>query len=269
MANIHPTAIVDKKAIIADDAEVGPWCIIGPNVTLESKVKLRSNIVVEGETVIGEGTEVYPFTTIGVSSQHLKYLHDTGKVTIGKNNMIREHVTIHVGIPEFEQETRIGDNCLIMINSHIAHGCKIGNDVVMSNLSTLAGHVVIEDFARLGGMCAIHQFCRIGRYAMVGGMTGIGQDVIPYGLITGVRGHLKGLNLIGIKRRGFTPEQIGTLRKAYRSLFAPEGTLAERIKDVEEQYKGNELVDEIITFMKAESKYGISVPAKGDEDINE
>ena len=270
MTNIHPTAIVDKNAKIADDAIIGPWCIIGPKVTIGPKVHLRSNVVVDGETSIGEGTEVYPFTTIGVSSQHAQFMNETGKVTIGKNNKIREHVTIHVGTPVDKNETIIGDNCLIMVNTHIAHDCVIGNGVYMSNLTTLAGHVKVEDNAILGGMCAIHQFCRIGSRAMIGGMTGIGQDIIPYGMITGVRGSLKGLNLIGLKRGGFSVEEIGALRRAYKELFITEGedTLTERMEKVAEKYKGSKLVENVLTFMKADSKRGISVP-KEDEDDDE
>lgn len=260
MTKIHPKAIVDKKAEIADDVEIGPYTIIGPNVKIGSKTKIYDNVVIEGETTIGEGNEIYGYTTIGVPSQHRAYLKTSGKVTIGKNNIIREHVTIHVGTPVGLDNTIIGDNNLLMVNTHIAHDCIVGNNCIFSNCASLAGHVVVGDFAILAGMCAVHQFCRIGRYAMVGGMTFVSQDLIPCGMATGNRGQLSGLNLVGLKRRNFTVEEISMLRKAYRSLFANEGILAERVVAAKEQYKESVAVQEIVQFMENPSRHGILLP---------
>jgi UDP-N-acetylglucosamine acyltransferase len=213
-----------------------------------------------GQTTIGEGTRVFPYTVLGGGAQHLKYMDEPGKLIIGKNNVIREHVTMHIGTPIDNRETIIGDNGLFMVGAHVAHDCIVGNNVIFTNNATIGGHVVVEDFAILGGIVAVHQRCRIGKYAMIGGMSGVEGDVIPYGMVIGDRGRLNGLNIIGLKRRGFSRDDIRELRRAYRLLFAPEGTMAERISDVADLYQNNEAVMDILSFIKDAKNRSVCQP---------
>ncbi|HZH27057.1 MAG TPA: acyl-ACP--UDP-N-acetylglucosamine O-acyltransferase [Azospirillaceae bacterium] len=259
-ANIHPSAVVDPAARLADGVEVGPFCVIGPDVELNEGVKLLSHVVVAGRTRIGAGTVVFPFASIGHPPQDLKYKGEPSEVIIGRNNRIREYVTIQPGTAGGGMVTRIGDDCLLMASSHVAHDCIVGNRVVLANCATLAGHVVVGDHAFLGGLSAVHQFCRIGEHAMIGGMSGVENDVIPYGLVMGERARLSGLNLVGLERRGFNREDIRTLRSAYRMLFAPEGTLAERMEEVARAFAENPVVSRVIGFMREESKRAVCLP---------
>jgi len=259
-ANIHPSAVVDPAARLADGVEIGPFCVIGPDVELGEGVKLLSHVVVAGRTRIGAGTVVFPFASIGHPPQDLKYKGEPSEVVIGRNNRIREYVTIQPGTAGGGMVTRIGDDCLLMASSHVAHDCIVGNRVVLANCATLAGHVVVGDHAFLGGLSAVHQFCRIGEHAMIGGMSGVENDVIPYGLVMGERARLSGLNLVGLERRGFNREDIRTLRSAYRMLFAPEGTLAERMEEVARAFAENPVVSRVIGFMREESKRAVCLP---------
>ncbi len=259
-SNIHATAIVSKKANIADGVEIGPFCVIGDEVTLEKGVKLISNVTIMGNTTVGEGTQVYPFTVLGAPAQHIKFMNEPAKLIIGKNNIIREHVTMHTGTPIETSQTIVGDNGFFMVGCHIAHDCIVGNNVILTNNAALGGHVRVGDFAIVGGLSAVHQFCRIGKYAMIGGMSGVEQDVIPYGLITGDRGRLRGLNLVGLKRHNFSISDINKMRQAYRMLFADEGTFAERVKDVAKTYKGFKPVEDIIEFISTESHRTVCQP---------
>jgi UDP-N-acetylglucosamine acyltransferase len=265
MPNIHPTAVVDSKARIADTATIGPFCVVGPDVELADNVELLSHVVVAGITSVGEGTRIFPFASIGHQPQDLKYKGEPSTLTIGKNCQIREHVTMNPGTEGGGMVTRVGDNCLFMASAHVAHDCILGNNVIMANNATLAGHVVVGDFAFLGGLSAVHQFVRIGKHAMIGGMSGVEADVIPFGIVIGNRAHLNGLNIVGLKRRGFSREDIHTLRNAYRLLFAPEGTLQERVEDVAEQYKTNGAVMEIVEFIRADSSRQLCTPAFQDD----
>jgi len=260
MANIHPTAVIESGAQIAESATIGPFCVIGPSVTIGENVELRSNVVVSGKTTIGEGTKVFPFAVLGQGAQHLKYMDIEAELIIGKNNVIREHVTMHLGTPIDKSRTTVGDNGLFMVNSHIAHDCVVGNNVIMTNNAVIGGHVHLGDFAILGGNSAVHQFCRVGKHAMVGGMSGVEQDVIPYGMVVGDRARLNGLNVIGLKRRGFTRDEIKSLRSAYRMLFAKEGTFSERLEDASAMFADVEPVMDIVRFMKEDSSRAVCQP---------
>ena len=251
--SIHNTAIIDKKAKLGNYINVGPYSIIGPNVQIKSRVKIHSNVNIQGYTVINEDTEIFPFASIGTIPQDLKYHGEKSKLIIGKKNTIREHVTINPGTKGGGLITKIGNNCLLMVGSHVAHDCILGNNVIMANNATLGGHVKIDEFAIIGGLSAIHQYARIGKHAMVGGMSGVENDVIPYGSVMGNRAHLSGLNIIGLKRRGFNRKQIHDLRTAFRLIFSIEGTVFERINDALKIYKRNNVVMDIIRFIKNKS----------------
>lgn len=263
-ANIHPTAIVDPKAEIDSSAKVGPYCIVGKNVVLEANVELVSHVTIESKAVIGDGTVIFPFVSMH-RPQDKKYHGEDSTLKIGKNNQIREHVTMQPGTEGGGLITRIGDDCLFMVGSHVAHDCVIGNGVIMSNNATLAGHVIIGDNAIIGGLAAVHQFVRIGRHAMIGGMAGIKSDVIPFGLVMGRQGALSGVNLVGLKRQGFKMEAIKSLREAFRDIFSEDldiqqKPLSERIEDVAMQTKHCDEVMEIINFIRESSSRPILSP---------
>ncbi|MGE0733339.1 MAG: acyl-ACP--UDP-N-acetylglucosamine O-acyltransferase [Alphaproteobacteria bacterium] len=261
MSLIHPTAIVDKNAKIGQNVTIGPYCTIGPNVQLFDDVQLMSHVVVEGHTSIGSGTKVFPFAALGLPPQHLGHKGEPTRLEIGSNNMIRESVTMHPGTVIGGGLTRVGNNCLIMVGCHVAHDCRVGNNIIMANNVILAGHVEIGDFAYLGGMCAVHQFVRVGKHAMLGGMSGLSEDIIPYGFAFGHnRAALSGLNVVGLKRRGFNRQQIHTLRTAYRLLFAEEGTMSERLADVASLYDKEEAVMEIVAFINKDAERAICQP---------
>ena len=264
MADIHPTAIIEDGATLADDVSVGPYSIVGKDVRLDAGVRLESHVVVTGHTTVGEGTKIFPFASIGHQPQDLKYGGEASQLVIGKNNLIREHVTMNPGTAGGGLLTKVGDNCLFMMSAHVAHDCQVGDNVILVNNATLAGHVSVGDFAIVGGLSAVHQFVRIGQHAMIGGMSGVENDVIPYGSVTGNRAHLQSLNLIGIKRRGFSRDEIHNLRKAYRLIFAHEGTLAERLEDVADLFPDNEPVMDIVNFIRADSSRAICQPSGED-----
>lgn len=266
MAQVHPTAIVDGQAVLADSVEIGPYCIVGPAVRLGERVRLHSHVVVEGATSIGEGTEIFPFAAIGTVPQDLKYKGEDTRLEIGRNNKIREHVTMHPGTAGGGMLTRVGNDGLFMVGCHVAHDCVIGDHVVMANNATLGGHVTVSDFAIIGGLAAIHQFVRIGQHAMVGGMSGVENDVIPYGSVMGDRARLSGLNIVGLKRRGFSKDDIHDLRRAYRMLFADEGTMSERVIDVSKMFGDNDAVMDIIAFITGSSARGMTQPRAGQAD---
>jgi len=264
MADIHPTAIVEPGAVVAEGVTVGPYCVVGAEVELGTDVRLVSHVVVAGRTIVGPGTVIYPFASIGHPPQDLKFRGEPSRLTIGHNNTIREHVTMNPGTEGGGMETSVGDDCLFMVGAHVAHDCRIGSNVILANNATLGGHVVVGDFAILGGLAAVHQFVRIGPHAMIGGMSGVEQDVIPYGLVTGERASLTGLNLIGLKRRGFERDEIDSLRNAYRFLFQAEGTLAERVARVAGLFPDSRAVEDVTAFIERESSRGICRPKSGD-----
>jgi len=260
MALIHPTAVVAPGAVIADNVEIGAYCVIGENVTLAAGVSLKSHVVIDGRTMVGERTRIFPFASIGFETQDLKYKGEPSSLEIGHDNTIREHVTINPGTEGGGMVTRVGNHCLLMVGAHVAHDCQIGDHVILVNNATLGGHVVMEEHSILGGLSAVHQFVRIGRHAMIGGMSGVERDVIPYGLVMGDRARLNGLNIIGMQRRGFTRDDIQTLRSAYNTLFGDDGTLAERVDVVAERFGGSAPVDDLVAFIRADSSRAICQP---------
>lgn len=260
MSNIHPSAVISPSAKIADDVKIGPFCIVGEHVEIDSGCELISHVVVEGRSKLGKNNKIFPFASIGHCPQDLKYNGEPSRLEIGDNNTIREHVTINPGTEGGGMLTKIGNDCLMMVGAHVGHDCQIGNHVILVNNATLAGHVTVEEWAIIGGLSAVHQFCRIGRHAMIGGMSGIENDVIPYGSVTGNRARLGGLNIVGLKRRNFDREAIHSMRTAYRLLFAQEGTMAERVEDVAEMFKDVEPVMEIVKFIRQDSSRGVCTP---------
>ena len=221
-------------------------------------------MVLDGRTTIGANCRIYPFASIGHCPQDLKYSGEPSRLEIGANNVIREHVTINPGTKGGGMLTRVGNNCLFMVGAHVAHDCVIEDNAILVNNATLGGHVRVGEWGIIGGLSAVHQFVRIGKHSMIGGMSGIEHDVIPYGSVIGNRAKLSGLNIVGLKRRGFSREEIHDLRKAYRLIFALEGTLAERLDDVAEDFGQNEPVMEIVDFIRADSARAICQPALED-----
>ena len=258
---IHKTSVIDKKAKISNDVKIGPFCYVGPNVELADEVELISNVYIEGNTKIGKKTKIFPFASIGTQPQDLKFKNEENSLFIGENNLIREYVTINPGTEGGGSKTIIGNNCLFMISSHIAHDCKIGNNVIIANNVPLGGHVTIEDNVVIGGNSAVQQFTRIGRLAMIGGMTGVLKDVIPFGLSIGNRIYLQGINLIGLRRKKYDNKKILGLDKAYKEIFSSEN-LHENLSRINGEHKDNELVSEVIKFIEKDKKRPICSPLK-------
>ena len=256
---IHTLSVVDSKAKIGKDVKIGPFCFVGKKVQLEEGVELISNVHIEGNTKVGKGTKIFPFASIGTDPQDLKYKGETNSLEIGQNNVIREYVTINPGTTGGGSKTIIGNNCLFMISSHVAHDCKIGNNVVIANNVPLGGHVTIEDSVIIGGNSAVQQFTRIGRLAMIGGMTGVLKDVIPFGLSFGNRNYLKGINLIGLRRKKYDNKKIIELDEAYKKIFS-SNNLQENLNKINGEYKGNELVEEVTKFLEKDKKRPICTP---------
>jgi UDP-N-acetylglucosamine acyltransferase len=267
MANsIHPTAVVDPAATLGESVSIGPFSVVGPNVTLEDGVRLESHVAVEGNTRVGQGTRIFPFASIGHIPQDLKFHGEESRLEIGRNCSIREQVTMSPGTEGGGLLTRVGDNCLIMVGAHVAHDCLIGNHVILVNNATLGGHVEIGDHAILGGLSAVHQFVRIGEHAFIGGMAGVEQDVIPYGMVVGERGYLNGLNLVGLKRRGFERQAIHALRQAYRMVFKGDGEIADRIDAAADAHGDDGPAGQLIAFLRQSGKRGVVQPRPGADD---
>ena len=256
---IHKSSIIDPKAKIHKNVKIGPFCSIGPDVILDENIELVSHVHIEGHTKIGNGTKIFPFASIGTQPQDLKYRGEKTILEIGKNNLIREYVTINPGTAGGGSKTYIGNDCLFMISSHIAHDCQIGNNVIIANNVPLGGHVTIEDSVVIGGNSAVQQFTRIGRLAMIGGMTGVLKDVIPFGLSIGNRNFLQGLNLIGLRRHKYENQKIKGLDKAYKAIFSSKN-LYENLSKINGEYKDNELVGEVIKFIEKDKKRPICSP---------
>lgn len=259
---IHPSAIIEDGAQIDPGASIGPFCVIGPHVKIAAGAQIKSHVVIDGHTEIGENTKIYPFASIGTPPQDLKYAGEPSKLIIGKNNTIREHVTMNPGTKDGGMITRVGDHGLFMMACHVAHDCQVGNHVIMANNATLAGHVHVGDHAIIGGLAAIHQFIRIGEHAIIGGMSGVENDVIPYGRVKGERAFLAGLNLIGLERRGFNKDQIRSLQRAFNQLFGDEGTLDQRIESVGQDFANDETIMNIVEFAKAKTRFPLCQPQK-------
>ena len=256
---IHSSSVIDQKAKISKNVKIGPFCYVGPDVELSEEVELISNVHIEGNTKIGKGTKIFPFASIGTQPQDLKFKNETNSLDIGEHNIIREYVTINPGTEGGGSKTLVGNNCLFMISSHIAHDCKIGNRVIIANNVPLGGHVIIEDSVVIGGNSAVQQFTRIGKMAMIGGMTGVLHDVIPYGLSTGNRNSLQGLNLIGLRRAKFENKDILGLSEAYKEIFATKN-INENISKLNGSFQENPLVKDVINFITKDKKRSICTP---------
>ena len=256
---IHSSSIIDRKAQIGKEVTVGPFSYIGPKVQISDGVELISNVHIEGNTKIGRGTKIFPFASIGTPPQDLKYKGETNSLEIGENNVIREYVTINPGTKGGGGKTVIGNNCLLMISSHIAHDCHIGNNVVIANNVPLGGHVTIEDSVVIGGNSAVQQFTRIGRLAMIGGMTGVLKDVIPFGLSFGNRNYLRGINIVGLKRNKYENKKIMELDEAFEEIFSSKN-IHENLNRINGKYRENDLVKEVINFIGKDKKRPICTP---------
>ena len=256
---IHKTAIISEKSVIADNVEIGPYSIIGPNVKIANNTKIHSHVNIIGDTSIGSGNEIFPFASIGTPPQDLKYKGEKNSIVIGDNNKLREYVNINPGTKQGGGITKIGNNNLFMVYCHIAHDCKVSNNVVLANNVQVGGHVIIQDNTIIGGSCAIHQFSRIGESSMVGGMTGVLSDVIPFGLSLGNRNNLVGLNLIGLRRAKVSNENIKIIQEAYNIIFKTEN-FRSNIDSLNTEVKNNQFVNKIIDFIGAEKKRPISTP---------
>jgi UDP-N-acetylglucosamine acyltransferase len=264
-ASIHPSAVVEAGAKVGQGVKIGPFSIVGADVVLGDGCELISHVVVTGRTTIGARTKLFPFASIGHQPQDLKFKGELSTLVIGTDCLIREGVTMNPGTQGGIMKTVVGDRCAFLANSHVGHDCQIGNDVIFSNNVMLAGHCNVGDFAIIGGGAAVIQFARIGAHSFIGGMSALEDDLIPYGMVVGNRAHLSGLNIIGLRRRGFAQSDVHSLRRAYRMLFANEGTLAERVEDVANEYKGNAIVEEIVAFIRAGGKRAICTPRVGHD----
>lgn len=259
-AYVHPSAVVESGAVIGPDSHVGPFCHVGPQAVLGHGVDLKSHVVVAGDTAIGDGTRIWPFASIGHQPQDLKFRGESSRLVIGKRNMIRESVSMNPGTEGGGGLTQIGDDCLFMLGTHVAHDCIVGNRVILANHAQLAGHVVVEDDVVIGGLSGVHQFVRIGQGAMIGAVVMIVTDVIPYGTAVGERAELAGLNLVGLKRRGATKADINALRSAFADIFEGQGTLQVRVAAAAEKYSGNALVEQVIGFLRRDTSRKFLTP---------
>ena len=256
---IHKSAIISETAEIADNVEIGPYSIIGPKVKIANNTKIHSHVSIIGDTFIGTGNEIFPFASIGTPPQDLKYKGEKNSIVIGNNNKLREYVNINPGTEQGGGVTKIGNNNLFMVYCHVAHDCNVSNNIVLANNVQVGGHVKIQDNAIIGGSCAIHQFSRIGESSMVGGMTGVLSDVIPFGLSLGNRNNLVGLNLIGLRRAKVSNENIKIIQEAYSIIFKSEN-FRSNIDNLSSEIKNNQFVNKIINFISADKKRPISIP---------
>jgi UDP-N-acetylglucosamine acyltransferase len=256
---IHKTAIIDTKSKISSTVKIGPYAVIGPNVEISDNVVIQSHVNIVGHTVIGKNNNIYPFSSIGNDPQDMKYKGEKTKLIIGDNNTIREYSTINPGTKQGGGITKIGNNNLIMIGAHIAHDCIIGNNIVIANNAAIAGHAQVDDYVVIGGNCGVQQYARIGKMAMIGGMTGVSRDVIPYGLSTGNRNYLNGINVVGLRRRNILNKDIIDLTEAYKDIFKTEN-LSENLNRLNGQFKENSLVNEVLEFINKDKKRPICTP---------
>ena len=256
---IHQTAIIDPKAIISKNVKIGAYSIIGPEVIIGDNTEIQSHVSIVGHTKIGNNNKIYPFASIGNGPQDMKYKGEKTSLIIGNNNIIREYVTINPGTVQGGGATILGNDNLLMIGTHIAHDCRLGNKIVIANNAAIAGHALIDDNVILGGNCGVHQFTRIGKMAMIGGMTGVSRDIIPYGLSTGNRNVLNGINIVGLRRINISNKDIICLTDAYKDMFKTEN-LSENLKNLKIEFKQNELVNEVIEFINKDKKRPICTP---------
>ncbi|MGH7070313.1 MAG: acyl-ACP--UDP-N-acetylglucosamine O-acyltransferase [Acetobacteraceae bacterium] len=267
-ASIHPTALVAAGAEIAAGAIIGPWSQIGPNVSVAPGAEVDAHVVIDGRTAIGAGAHLFPFCTVGLAPQDMKYRGELTGCEIGPRTHVREHCTIHRGTVTGVGITRVGADCLVMAVAHVAHDCQIGNGVIIANNVVMGGHVTIGDQAVIGGSAALHQYIRIGRSAIVGGVSGVEADVIPFGAVLGNRGRLTGLNVVGLRRRGFDKATIQKLRAMFRLLFRHEGVFTARLAETRLRYGDDPLAAEVLAFIDAPSRRGLiraTLRSEGDE----
>ena len=262
---IHATANVEAGVQLGTGVRIGPFCHVGANVELGDAVELVSHAVVAGRTKVGARTRIYPCASVGHRPQDLKYAGEPTELIVGTDCTIREGVTLNPGTAQGTSRTIVGDHCVLLAHSHVAHDCVLGDNVIMSNNAMLGGHCTVGDYAILGGGAGVHQFVRIGAHAFVAGMSGIENDVIPYGTARGNRAHLEGLNIVGLLRRGFTRDQVHDIRRAYRLLFADEGTLTERVEDVAEEFAEHPIIHEILDFIRERGDRAICMPRDSHE----
>lgn len=262
---IHPSSVVEDGAQLAAGVKIGPFCTVGREVTLGEGVELISHVAVAGTTTIGAETRIFPFASIGHQPQDLKYNGEPCSLTIGSKCLIREGVTMNPGTAGGGSVTTVGDGCAFLANSHVGHDCRVGNNVIFSNNVMLAGHCTVGDYVIIGGGAAVIQFARVGAHAFVGGMSGLENDLIPYGMALGNRAYLSGLNIVGLQRRGFSRADIHDLRRGYRLLFAAEGTLVERMDDVAQEFAGHPIVQEIVAFIREGGKRSLCTPKNNSE----
>ena len=263
---IHPSAVVEDGARLGADVEIGPFCHVGPQVELGDGARLISHVSLAGDTAVGARTRIFPFAAIGHPPQDLKYRGEPNHLVIGEDCLIREGVTMNPGTAGGGSVTIVGPRCVFLANAHVAHDCRLGEGVILSNNAMLAGHVRIGDFAILSGGAAAHQFVRIGAHAFIGGLAGVEHDVIPFGMALGNRASLAGLNIVGLKRRGFSHAAIHELRRAYKMLFAGKGALKERVSDVADAFPDEEAVQQVVTFLREGGERAICVPRSGREE---
>ena len=256
---IHKTAIIDKKSKISSTVKIGPYTVIGPNVEIGENVVIQSHVNITGHTIIGKNNNIYPFASIGNDPQDMKYKGEKTELIIGDYNTIREYSTINPGTIQGGGLTKVGNNNLIMISAHIAHDCIIGNNIVIANSAAIAGHAQVDDYVVIGGNCGVQQFTRIGKMAMIGGMTGVSRDVIPYGLSTGNRNYLNGTNIIGLRRGNVPNKDIINLTEAYKDIFKTE-KLNENLSKLNDHFKENSLVNEVLEFINKDKKRPICTP---------
>ena len=254
---IHKTAIISSKAKIDDEVDIGPYCVIDSGVTIRKNNNLVSHVCITGNTYIGENNKFYPFSAIGTAPQDKKYSGENSKLIIGNNNIFRENVTVNPGTENGGMVTKIENHCLFMVGTHIAHDCHIFSNVIMANNATLAGHVIVNENAILGGLSAVHQFVNIGKFAMIGGMSGVESNIIPYGLYTGIRGNLRGLNLIGLKRKKIDPKNIKLIQKIFLKIFDKKDSIETNLVQLTDQEKSIIEIKEIIDFINQNLKRGI------------
>jgi UDP-N-acetylglucosamine acyltransferase len=262
MTQIHPTALVHEGAVLGVDVEIGPYCVVGPKARIGDRVRLLSHVVIEGNTEVGEGCILHAFACLGAPPQHQGHKGEDTRLIVGPRNDIREHVTMHTGTVFDRGVTEVGSDGLFMAGSHVAHDCIVGDRVVLANSAALGGHVKVGDWVFVGGLVAVHQHTRIGRYAFVGASAMVNKDVIPFGSVWGNHAHLEGLNLVGLRRRGFRREVVNELRAAYRLLFADEGTFQERLEDTAETHASSPEVMEIIAFIRADADRPLCLPSR-------
>ncbi|MFG1479341.1 acyl-ACP--UDP-N-acetylglucosamine O-acyltransferase [Xanthobacter sp. V4C-4] len=263
MSRIDPTARVENLAGLADDVEIGPYCIVGPHVALGAGVRLHAHVNIQGDTTVGARTQVYPFASLGTPPQSVHYKGERTRLEIGSDCLIREHATANIGTAGGRGVTRIGNQVMMMTGSHVGHDCTVDDNVIFANNAVLGGHVSVGAFTFLGGQCAVHQFTRIGAQCMISGLTGVREDIIPFANVLGQAGKLVGLNVVGMRRRGFTKAQLHEARVVYRELFFGDGTFDARLERLRDKVETSEFAAQVLAFIDADRKRAICHPSRG------